>query len=310
MSEHKVGVIDEEPERVIEADAGSVAPATKRSRLYFRRFVRNKPAVFGFFLFVLLVLFAIFGPYIARFNYLTIDWSALTQPPNAVHWFGTNQQGQDLFAELAHGLRRSLVISLFVSFFSTIFAAIIGALAAYLGGRWESIIMAIINFMLILPAFLLQAVIALWSGGNWIWLIVVLSAFSWMMLARMIWQLSTSIRERAFVSAAKYMGVSNWQAVIRHMVPNIGSLLIVEFTLSIVSAVNNETALSFLGFGIKIPDVSLGSLLQGGSTAMQMAPWLLWFPAGALFLYTISVALMGNGLRDALDPNSAAGGKA
>jgi peptide/nickel transport system permease protein len=291
-------------------DNTAVAPATKRSVLYLRRFLRNKPAVVGVVILVLLVLFAIFAPMISPYNYTDIDYAALTQAPSANHWFGTNTTGQDLFAQVAHGLRRSLVIALIVSAFITMFAAIVGALAAYLGGMAEKIIMGVINFLLVMPVFMMMAVIAQWSGGNWIWLIVVIAAFGWMLTARVIWQLSTSIRERAFVAAAKYMGVSNWKAVIRHMVPNIGSLLVVEFTLGIVSAVNQETALSFLGFGIRIPDVSLGVLLKDGANQIEFAPWLGLIPVTTLFLFTVSVALMGNGLRDALDPDSAAGGKA
>jgi len=125
-----------------------------------------------------------------------------------------------------------------------------------------------------------------------------------------IWSLAISIREREYVSAARYMGVSSPRIIARHLVPNIGSLLIINFTLGIVSTVMSETSLSFLGLGVKLPDVSLGNLLTVGANSIRSATWTFWFPAGALMLLTISVALISDGLRDALDPNSSAGGRA
>jgi len=281
-----------------------------RMGLYRRRFMRNKPAVAGLVVFFILVLAALFGGRLTHWGYTDIDFFSLTQPPSADHWFGTNGTGLDVYAMTMHGLGRSMVIAITVSFLTLIIAAFLGALAAYLGGLWEKIILGIVNFLLVCPSFLLMAIIAQQTGGNWIWLIVVLTIFGWMGMARVIWQLSTSIREHDFISAARYMGISGPTVVIRHMIPNIGSLLVVQFIVNIVGTVMSETALSFLGFGIKVPDVSLGSLLTAGQSALNVAPWTFFFPAGALTLLTVSVALIGDGLRDALDPNSAAGGRA
>lgn len=118
------------------------------------------------------------------------------------------------------------------------------------------------------------------------------------------------MREQDYVRAASYMGVSKLRTIVRHVIPNIGSLLIIQFVFGVVGTVGSETALSFLGLGVKLPDVSLGTLLQGGTAAVQSSPWLFYFPAATLTLLTVSMAFIGDGLRDALDPNSNSGGKA
>jgi peptide/nickel transport system permease protein len=128
--------------------------------------------------------------------------------------------------------------------------------------------------------------------------------------ARVVWALATSLREREYVQAARFMGVGSVRIVLRHLIPNIGSLLIVTFTLGVVATVLGETALSFIGFGVQIPDVSLGTMLADGANQMSSAPWLFYFPASLLTLLTVSMALIGDGLRDALDPTSRSGGRA
>lgn len=284
---------------------------TSRMQLYVRRFKRNKPAVVGLFIFGLLVLFAIFGPLISPWNYMgDQDFTAIGEGPSASHWFGTDGGGNDLFAQVAHGIGRSLIIALTVSFFQVLISAFIGAWAAYAGGNAEKVVLAIIHFLMAVPTFLLLALIGSKAGGDWKVLILVLIMFGWMYSSRVIWSLSTSIREREFVTAAKYMGVRGPTVVFRHMVPNIGSLLVLQFTLGIVGVIMTETGLSFLGFGVQIPDVSLGVLLQDGVNTVVSAPWAFWSAAIPLTLLTVSMALINDGLRDALDPNSAAGGRA
>lgn len=296
-------------------DLGSTASASNQQplskwTLYSRRFRRNTMAVVGLCIFALLVLLAIFGPLIARYDYQEADFVAAGMPPSADHWFGTNATGNDLFAMTVHGLGRSLTIAVTVSICTVIIAAFVGTTAALLGGRPERAILAIIHFLLVIPSFLIIALMVSGSGGDWKLLTVVLIAFGWMYFARVIWSMAISLREREFVLAARYMGVSNFQIVRRHMIPNIASLLIINATLGVVSAVMSETGLSFLGLGVKIPDVSLGTLLATGANALVASPWEFFFPATILTLLTVSMAFIADGLRDALDPNSAAVGKA
>ncbi|MFI7098631.1 ABC transporter permease [Streptomyces sp. NPDC050161] len=281
-------------------------------RLYLRRFLRNRLAVAGVVIFVLLVLFSTFGGLFSPYTYSDADFAALTQPPSATHWFGTNQGGNDVYASAVHGLQRSLVIAVSVSVLTIVVAAVIGSGAAYFGGRIERVTLAVIHFLLVVPSFLILALVSHRLAGDWRILIVVLTVFGWMSTARVIWSVSTSLRERDYVTAAEFMGVGPLRIILRHLIPNLGSLLIVNLTLGVVATVLSETALSFLGFGVQTPDVSLGTMLADGASTVTSAPWLFAFPAGLVVLLTVSMTFIGDGLRDALDPTSvtgAAGGR-
>ena len=307
--------IAEEIEQLQAEQVAAIAPAelaagTSRLKLYVRRYFRNKKAVVGLGIFLLLVFMALFGEFLSPWAFDEPDFFNISTPPSPEHWFGTTDAGNDLFAQTVHGLGRSLMIAVTVSFFTTLISAVVGAGAALYGGWTERITLAIIHFGLAIPTFLLIALLVSDSGGDWRMLIVVLIAFGWIYSARVIWSLSLSIRENDYVRAARYMGVSRPVTVIRHMVPNIGSLLIIYFVLGVVSTVNSETALSFLGLGVKLPDVSLGTLLSGGTSSLISSPWQFYFPAGVLTLLTVSMAFIADGLRDALDPHSKSGGKA
>ena len=210
----------------------------------------------------------------------------------------------------ANEVVNSYPIALTVSIATTAISAFIGSIAAFLGGRAERAILAFIHFMLIIPSFLLVALLVAGSGGDWKVLTVVLIVIGWMYPARIVWSLAISIREREYVKAARFMGVSGPRIVIRHIIPNIGSLLIVNATLGVVTTVMSETGLSFLGLGVKLPDISLGNLLTTGANSVRTAAWTFWAPAITLVLLTVSMALIADGLRDALDPNSSAGGRA
>lgn len=293
-------------------DVAPPARTHRRNRLalYARRYLRNRMAVVGLGIFALLVAFAVFGAVLTPYGPTDTDFTAMGEGPSAAHWFGTNDVGTDLFTQTVHGMRRSLIIALTVSSATTVIAAVVGATAAFLGGLGERLILGLINFLLILPTFLILALLSSKSGGNWQVLIVVLIVTGWMTQARVVWSLSTSLRERDYVTAARFMGVSGLTNVVRHIIPNIGSLLVVNFAFGVATTVMAETGLSFLGFGVKIPDVSLGTLLGDGIGSIFVAPWRFYFPAGILTLLTVSMAFVSDGLRDALDPNSAAGGRA
>lgn len=295
----------------VPAETQAVArKAVSRRALYTRRFLRNRPAVVGLAIFVILVLFAVIGSHLTKYNYLDPDFLALDRGPGGGHWFGTDAAGTDLYAETVHGLQRSLLISLFVAAGTTIIAAVVGASAAYFQGLYEKAALALIHFLMVIPSFLIIALVSNSSGGNWIVIALGLLLITWFFPARTVWTLALSVRERDYVTAARYMGVRGFAIVMRHVVPNIGSLLVIQFTLGVVGAVLSETSLSFIGFGVKPPDVSLGSLIGTGADTISSSPWLFYFPAGALTLLTVSMALIADGLRDALDPTSEAGGRA
>jgi peptide/nickel transport system permease protein len=281
-----------------------------RNRLYLRRFLRNRSALAGLVVMVLLVLFAAFGGLLTGYTYADVDFTALTMPPSADHWFGTNAAGNDTYAQAVHGLQRTIVIALVVSLLTTFVSAFVGAAAAYFRGNVEKVVMGIVHFLLIVPSFLILALVSRSAAGDWRVLIIALTVLGWMYNARVVWSLATSLREREYVLAARFMGVHPLRIVMRHLIPNIGSLLVVTFVLGIVTTVQSETALSFIGFGVQLPDVSLGTMLSDGSSTMTTGPWLFYVPAGLVTLLTVSMALIGDGLRDALDPTSRSGGRA
>lgn len=309
MREPGVSSVLEDPELAL-LQASSPRKRLSKRRLYARRFVRNRAAVVGAVIFVLITLFAIFGNLFGRHDYLETDFLALSTGPEANHWFGTNGAGNDLYAQTVRGLQRSLAIALIVSVSTTVISALVGASAAYFGGLYERAWLTVIHFLLVVPTFLILALLSNSSGGDWRVIALILSLVGWFYSARVIWTLSLSLREHDYVTAARFMGVPGFRIVVRHIIPNIGSLLILQFTLGIVGTVLAETSLSFLGFGVKAPDVSLGALIGGGSDTISSAPWLFYFPAAALTLVTVSAALVADGLRDAIDPTSAAGGHA
>lgn len=283
---------------------------TSKLKLYTRRFFRNRMAVVGIIIFIGLVLLSIIGPMVAKWPYFEPDFLNISSAPSPEHWFGTDGTGNDLFAQTTHGLGRTLIIALSVSVATSILSALIGAAAAIYGGFIEKIILTVIHFLLAIPTFLLIALMVSDSAGDWKVLIFFLILFGWMYPARVIWALALSVRENDYVRAAKFMGVSRNRTIVRHVVPNIGSLLIIQFALGVVATVMSETALSFLGLGVKIPDVSLGTLLASGAGSIDASPWLFYFPAAVLTALTVSMAYIADGLRDALDPNSNSGGRA
>ncbi|MEO9326473.1 ABC transporter permease [Gordonia aurantiaca] len=299
-----------------ETDA-TAAPIARRRRgravILAKRYARSRSALLGLGIFVLLVVFAVCGGLFTGYSYTDADFLAIGFPPGSegvdgIHWFGTNDAGNDLYAQVVHGLQRSLTIAVLVSVGTTVIAALLGGFAAYFGGWVQRIVLGVVYLLLVVPTFLILALVSNSTGGDWRWLIVVLVAFGWMMLARVIHSLALSVRERAYVAAARYMGVAPLTIIVRHILPNIASLLVINFALGIVTTVLTETGLSFLGFGVKIPDVTLGSLLQAGAGTLAASPWLFWFPAAVLSLLTVSMALVADGLRDAFDPTSGGGG--
>lgn len=287
-----------------------------RLALYTRRFLRNKLAVVGLFILVALVLFSVVGQLLAKYGPQDTDFMALGTAPDDKHWLGTNSAGNDLFIQLAISIRQSLLIGLIVSSAYTVLSSIYGAMVAFVRGIWEEIGLGFLNFLLVLPSFLILAML---TNSNliprdkvpsWIILMIFMIITGWFGGARVVYSLTTSLRERDYVTAATFMGVGAFKNVVRHVVPNIGSLLVINWAYGVISVVMGETALSYLGFGIRYPDVSLGLLMNQGTGSYNTQPWLLIYPSIALTLLTVSAAFISDGLRDALDPNSAAGGHA
>ncbi len=293
-----------------------VETQTKPKRLLLARFLRNKTAVVGLIIIVTLIVIALIGPWLSPFAYNDVDRQAYLKPPSWQHPMGTTQSGRDMWALTLHGLRKSLVIGLVVAILSTSIAAIVGAFAAYYGGWFERFSLWIIDLLLVIPSFLLIALVASNSAGSasggassWWLLVLLLTLFGWMLSARVVRSLTLSVKQNEYITAARYMGLSGPKIIVRHILPNIASLLIIDATLNVSGAILAETSLAYFGFGVQPPDTSLGTLLGDGARQLSSFPWLFAGPATIIVLLILSVNAVGDGLRDAFDPGSKASGK-
>lgn len=284
-----------------------------RGQIIRRRFLRNRSAVAGLIGFVLIALFALLGGHIGQWDYADVDSSAFLQPPDGTHWFGTTQGGRDVFAMVVEGTRKSMLIGVCVAFIQTGIAAIIGSSAAYFGGWWERIALWVTDLLLVVPSFLIIAILSQRAGaakGSIALFIILLAGFGWMLTARVVRSLTLSVKNLDYVNAARFMNVPSRTVIARHIIPNIASLLIVDATLNVAYAVISETTLSYFGFGVQPPNTSLGTLIAEGQRSATTSPWIFLAPAGVLVLMLVCVNFMGDGLRDAVDPSSKSGGKA
>ena len=261
--------VDEVASKDNKTPGGPKATAKRLSRrqLIFRRFLRNKLAVAGVFVWVFLILLAVVGPLVSPWAFDDVDRRAYLKPPSEQHWFGTTQSGRDVLALTMKGLQKSLLIGLLVALISTTVAALVGSFAAYFGGWFERIALWVVDLLLVVPSFFLIAILVTGSregGGSWLILVFLLAAFNWVLSARVVRSLTMSVKEREYVLAAKFMGLAAPKIIVRHILPNISSLLIIDATLGIGGAVLAETTLAFFGFGVQPPDTSLGTLIAEG----------------------------------------------
>lgn len=281
--------------------------AVSHFRLVTSRLGRSARFWVGFLGLAAIILWAIFGLIPNQWNYTDLDIYNMGSSPSALHWFGTSDIGEDIYAQTIVGLRKSLVIGLLVGPIAALLAGIVGAVAGYLGGWWDKSIIWFIDLLLVLPSLFLFILLSpIFKSLSWVALIFLLAGFGWMVMARVIRAQTKSLRERDFIKAARFMGVGTWTIIRRHILPNVSSLLIIDATLGVGAAILSETTLSFFGFGIQAPDVSLGTLLASGQGAAVTRPWLFVFPAAVLVFTVLSASLIGDALRDAVDPTSGA----
>ena len=256
---------------------------------------------------VFIVLWAFIGPLLYPYDSTQRDFLNVGLGPTQLHWFGTNGIGQDIYAQTLVGLQKSLIIGALAGIGATLIAAAVGSLAGYLGGTIDAVIGWLIHLLLVIPSFFILVLLSpLTRGLSWLALTFFLAVFSWMILAQVVRNQTRSLRNRDFVRAARYMGMPTRQILGRHIIPNIASLLIIDATLGIVAAIMAETSLSYFGFGVQAPDVSLGTLLASGTSAAVTRPWLFVYPAGVLIVLLLAISLIGDALRDAIDPTSGA----
>ncbi|WP_219418877.1 ABC transporter permease [Pseudonocardia nigra] len=300
----------ESPAPVSAPAAGPTTPAPEREftvaersqlQLVLRRFLQHRLAVISLGVFFALVLLAYVGGALWKYDYgqITPDES---QPPSLDHPFGTDAVGKDQFAQVLRGTQISLQIALLVALFSTLVGTVWGAVAGYFGGIVDTIMMRIADLILTLPLLAVAAMLAHNFGGSW-WLIsLVIAGLYWAYVSRVSRGVVLSLREKEFIEAAKALGASDARIILRHLVPNALGAIIVNATILIAVAILLETALSYLGFGVRPPDTSLGILVSEAQTALTTRPWLFYFPGLFIILIALTINFIGDGLRDALDP--------
>jgi glutathione transport system permease protein len=270
-------------------------------QLVLRRFLQHRLAVGSLVVFVLLVLLAYVGGALWKYNFgeFTPDKS---DAPSLAHPFGTDAAGKDQFAQVLRGTQISLQIAVLVAFFSTIVGTVWGAIAGYFGGATDTILMRVSDLVLTLPLLAVAAMLAHNFGGTW-WLIsLVIAGLYWAYVSRVARGVVLSLREKEFIEAAKALGASDARIIFRHLVPNALGSIIVNATVLVAIAILLETSLSYLGFGVRPPDTSLGILVSEAQTALTTRPWLFYFPGLFIILIALTINFIGDGLRDALDP--------
>ncbi|MSS45221.1 ABC transporter permease [Cutibacterium sp. WCA-380-WT-3A] len=282
-----------------------------KHRIIARRFFRNKLAVAGLCVLVLVVFFAVAVMIFSPYRVDDLDPNVIgAEPPSSHHWLGTNQAGADVLTLLGHGTGLSLLIGVLVGVITPVIAVVYGTAMAYFGGIVDRVLLFLLETLIMAPAFLLIAIIMAGRSAGWPVLVLMLVIFGWMGTARVIRGMAMTLVNLDYVRSARYMGVSSPRIIWRHLVPNIASLTILNVTTGIWGAILAEVSYSYIGIGIKIPDTSLGLMIAQSSDAVSSYPWLFWTPVCMLALITGPLALINDGLRDAFDPSSHAGGHA
>jgi peptide/nickel transport system permease protein len=285
--------------------SGGTGDSLSRGRLILRRFRRRKTAVAAVVALVLIFLLADVGPYLTHWKFDDFDQLNILTGPSSDHYFGVDQLGRDVFARTLHGLQKSLIIGVFAALITTAIAAIAGSVAGYFGRYVDASLVWVIDLMLTLPSFLILAILSpLLAGKSWLWLVLLLSVFSWMITGRVVRGMTLSLKEREYVNAARFMGVAPFTIIRRHLLPNMASLLIVDVTINVGVTILAETSLSFFGFGVQPPDVSLGTVLGDSQSLATTYPHVFLFGGGLLIATVLCVSVIGDALRDAIDPTS------
>ncbi len=265
---------------------------------------RNKMALLGLVIIVIIVLLAIFADQIANYDQVVIKQNLRMRlkPPSAQHWLGTDEFGRDIFARLVHGARVSLKVGILAVGIAIAIGGFLGAVAGYYGGKLDNIIMRIMDIFLAVPSILLAIAIVSALGPNLLNLMIAVSISSVPRYARIVRASVLSIRDQEFIEAARAIGANDARIICRHIIPNSLAPVIVQGTLGVAGAILSTAGLSFIGLGIQPPAPEWGSMLSGGRQYLRYAWWVTTFPGVSIMITILSLNLLGDGLRDALDP--------
>ncbi|MFV0558846.1 MAG: ABC transporter permease [Enterococcus sp.] len=283
-----------------------VAVAKKsNTALIFSKFKKDLFSTFWVFILATIVAIALIGPHLFDYNPDKIDTSIQNVLPSAQHWFGTDKMGRDLFIRTCEGVQISLLIALVSTFVSIVFGTIYGALMAYFGGTVDRVMMWIIQVLNSLPSLLITMLILTVMGNSMVTMLFALTITSWSHAARQARGLVLHLESLDYVVAAKMLHTPIHRLILKHFVPNMMSILILDLGHSIPANIFAEAGLSFLGIGLQPPNTSLGILISEGQQQMLQQPSQLYIPVAILVLLVFSFNIIGDGLRDALDPKYA-----
>lgn len=285
-----------------EVEAEEEVKRTSRYKEFFKYFFRNKAAVIGASIIGLLILCAIFAPFITEYAYDKQELGNMLKPPSKEHFFGTDEFGRDVFSRTIYGARVSLTIGLVAVGLSMAFGVIMGSLAGYYGGVVDYIISGITDIAWAFPTTLLAIAIIASIGPGLMNVMVAIALVYWSGYARLVRGSFKALKEQEFVEAARALGYSDLRIIFRHILPNALAPVIVLTTLSIPRAILVESSLSFLGLGAQPPIPSWGSIMNSGRAYLVEAPWIALFPGIMIALIVLGFNLFGDALRDTLDP--------
>ena len=278
----------------------------KRSQLslVWHRLSRNKLAMLGLAMMSVIVLLAVFADVIADYNKVVVGMNMLErlQTPSAKHWFGTDGYGRDVFARIIHGGRLSLTLSIVSMSVAVAVGSLIGAISGYYGGKIDDVLMRLMDMLLAIPPMLMSISIVAALGRSMFNLMLALALAYMPVFARVIRSSILSVKGQEFVEAAKACGTSDARIIMRHIVPNAVGPIIVQATLAMGSSILTISSLSFMGMGIQPPQPEWGTMLYEGRDLIRTSPYLVIFPGIAIAMSVLSLNLIGDGLRDALDP--------
>jgi len=269
-----------------------------------RRFLRNRAAVISLVVLSLICLSCVIGPWVLPHAFDSADWDAMSTAPSFVnsHFWGTDDAGRDLLVRCLIGGRISLTVGLLATLTSVTLGIIWGATAGFVGGKVDAFMMRIVDMMYAIPYLLIAILLVTILGREFYLVVLTITVFSWMDMARVVRGQTLSLRSREYVEAARSIGVSTPRIIFRHIVPNLLGVVVIYTTVTVPGVILTESVLSFLGLGIQEPMTSWGVLIQDGAKTMEATPWILLFPAALLSITLYCFNFIGDGLRDALDP--------
>jgi oligopeptide transport system permease protein len=268
----------------------------------WRRLRKNPVALFSLFILILFFIMVIIGPNLRGYDYTSIVAKNKNQAPSATYWFGTDNLGRDLFSRVWLGARASLAVAMVCAFIQIVIGCAYGGIMAYFGGIVDEVMMRVIEVITSIPSLLITMLIMMVLGNSLFALLIALCITSWCSTARQIRGQIMQLREMEYVMAAEVLGASPFRIIRKHLLPNTLSILILSLTSSIPGYIFTEAGLSFLGMGLQSPNTSLGILISLGQTTMEFYPNQLFYPALILCIIVLAFNLLGDGLRDALDP--------